>query len=136
MLQRVLVTDDDPILRTLYRSMLKHTGPFLQVDYASTKRDAIKHIETSGYDIVLLDIDLGESDHDGFEILKKIKGMAKAPKVMMMSSLTSDCVLSRCKELGASGFTPKNSEFLHNLRAWVTRQIAENDHSHRRAQLH
>lgn len=127
MYQRILVTDDDPILRTLYRKMLKGTATFLQIDFAATKQEAMERIRTSGYDLALLDIELGETDHDGFDVLRAIRARRKSTEVMMMSSMVPEAVRERCLELGASGFTPKNEQFLNNIKSWVTSKVAEND---------
>jgi two-component system chemotaxis response regulator CheY len=128
MYQRILVTDEDPVLRLLYRRMLRGTGGFLRIDFAATKQEALDRVKTSGYDIALLDIELGETDHDGLEILRAIKATHGATKVTMMSSLLGEAVRDRCLELGAAGFTQKNKDFVCNIKSWLTTRVAENDH--------
>lgn len=127
MYQRILVTDDDPALRSLYRRMLQGTAGFLRIDFASTKQEALERVRSSGYDIALLDIELGETDHDGLEVLRAIKATHGATKVMMTSSLRGESVRDLCLELGAAGFTQKNQDFVRNIKSWLTTRVAEND---------
>jgi len=126
MYQRVIVVDDDPMLQELYKNMFKNTTEFLRFDFASTKSEAMECLHTSDYDFALLDINLGESEHDGFDILRKIRSDFRGTKVMMMSSMKAEKVERTCKLLGAKGFTPKNQDFIHNLRSWLTVGVAEN----------
>lgn len=119
MYQRILVTDDDPVLRSLYKRMLRGTDGFLRIDFAASKQEALDRVRASGYDIALLDIDLGESDHDGLDVLRAIKARHRSTKVMMMSSLMPEKVRARCMELGAAGFTPKNEDFISNIKSWL-----------------
>lgn len=127
MYQRILVTDDDPILRTLYKAMLRHTGGFLSIDFAASKREALDRINSGIYDLALLDIDLGESETDGFDLLVALKSHRQDTKVMMMSSMLPEVVEDRCLRLGANGFTPKNNDLIKNLKAWLTTEVAGND---------
>jgi len=129
--QRVLVTDDDPMLQNLYKSMLKNTSGFLSIDFASTKSEALEHLNSTIYDFALLDINLGETEHDGFDILKTINANYKHTKVMMMSSMQPEKVEPTCKLLGAKGFTLKNQDLIQNLRKWLTLAVAENCFQHR-----
>ena len=124
--QRVLVTDDDPMLRSLYRNIFKNTAGFLSIDFAATKTEALDCLNKKDYDFAMLDINLGETDHDGFDLLKLIKSNFKETKVMMMSSMQPEQVEPTCKLLGARGFTPKNRDLIHNLRKWLTLAVAEN----------
>lgn len=127
MYQNILVTDDDPVLRSLYKSMLRHTAGFLQIDFAATKQEAMDRVKSGAYDLALLDIDLGESEVDGFDVLVALKSRRDETKVMMMSSMLPEKVESRCLTLGADGFTPKNSDLIKNLKSWLTVEVAEND---------
>ena len=129
--QRVLVTDDDPMLRSLYKNIFKNTSGFLSIDFASTKSEAVDRLNTTNYDFALLDINLGETEHDGFDILKLINLNCRDTKVMMMSSMQPEQVEPTCKLLGAKGFTPKNKDLIQNLRNWLTLAVAENCFEHR-----
>ncbi len=129
--QRVLVTDDDPMLRSLYKNLFKNTSGFLSIDFAATKSEALDCLNKTNYDFALLDINLGETEHDGFDILKMINSNFKETKVMMMSSMQPEQVEPTCKLLGARGFTPKNRDLIQNLRKWLTLAVAENSFENR-----
>ena len=131
MRQRILVTDDDPVLRSLYKNLFKNTSGFLSIDFASTKSEAVDRLNKTNYDFALLDINLGETEHDGFDILKLIHSNCTETKVMMMSSMQPAQVELTCKLLGARGFTPKNRDLIQNLRRWLTLAVTENSFEHR-----
>jgi CheY-like chemotaxis protein len=128
--QRVLVTVDDPMLRGLYKKIFENTGGFLSIDFAATKSEAADRLKKTSYDFALLDINLGETEHDGFDLLQLINSNNKDTKVMMMSSMLSDQVEPLCRLLGARGFTPKNQDLIQNLRKWLTVVVAENCFKH------
>lgn len=136
MYQRILVTDDDPILRSLYKMMLRNTDGFLRIDFAATKKEAMERICIGTYDLALIDIDLGESEVDGFDLLVALKSRRDDTKVMMMSSMLPEKVESRCMSLGAAGFTPKDIHLIENLKSWLTVEVAENYFEHRHLMMH
>ena len=51
---RVLLLDDDPSMQRLVSTLLKREG--FRVDSFLTGREAIQAIDTSGYDVLLLDL--------------------------------------------------------------------------------
>ena len=124
--QRLLVTDDDPMLQILYKKIFKNTSGFLSIDFASSKSEAFACLTCRNYDFALLDINLGETEEDGFDVLRRINAESKNTKVVMMSNIQAEKVESTCKLLGARGFIPKNRDLIQNLRKWVTFAVAEN----------
>jgi len=68
-LKKVLVVDDEPDTLELVRLVLESGG--FKTMLASSGKEALKMIETTKPDIVLLDIMM--PDMDGWEIFRKIK---------------------------------------------------------------
>jgi len=67
---RILVVDDEAHVRKLYTDFLTREG--YRVDAVAGGDDAFSVLEKNKYDLVILDIELGDEE-SGLELLKKIK---------------------------------------------------------------
>ena len=71
-IMKVLVIDDHKINRLYLKNLLEENFPVInRIDEAATVAASIDLVETMDYDIIFLDMELG--DGVGFEVLKKIK---------------------------------------------------------------
>jgi PAS domain S-box-containing protein len=84
---RILYVEDNPIMHLLVSSMLKNTA----IDYVKNMAQTLEAVKKSRYDILLLDVNLGEKEN-GIKLLHEIRGMegySDVPVVMITAySLT------------------------------------------------
>jgi DNA-binding response OmpR family regulator len=81
----ILVVDDEPDIRLLYRSELEDQG--YTVFEASGSQECYDQLEKNSVDLVLLDIKLkGES---GIDILQNISGKDKKAKVILATAYSA-----------------------------------------------
>ncbi|AXS40221.1 sigma-54 dependent transcriptional regulator [Breoghania sp. L-A4] len=66
---RVLLVEDTLSLATLYGASLTQAG--LPVDHVATGKEALEHLETGAYQVVLLDLQL--PDINGFEVMRSLR---------------------------------------------------------------
>jgi len=104
---KILVIDDDPYLRDLYKEVLTQGG--YQVDIASDGQEGLTKILLGGYDLTLLDIMMPKID--GLKILKILKD--KPPSVyngpiFVLSVLNQDDIIKKAMDLGAKGYIVKS----------------------------
>jgi CheY-like chemotaxis protein len=66
----VLVVDDDALIRDALRLLLEELGA--RVTEAAGGREAIEHLETARFDLVLCDLRM--PDPDGFAVIRRIRG--------------------------------------------------------------
>jgi DNA-binding NarL/FixJ family response regulator len=103
---KALLIDDHPLILSALRAVIEGLGTDVRVTgvaSAQTARAAL--IEDSTFDLVLLDLQLG--DADGFDLLAELRGSYPAlPVVVVSASERSDDVLHAI-DLGAMGFVPK-----------------------------
>ncbi len=104
---KILVIDDDPYLRDLYKEVLTQGG--YQVDIASDGQEGLTKILLGGYDLTLLDIMMPKID--GLKILKILKD--KPPDVyngpiFVLSVLNQDEIIKKAMDLGAKGYIVKS----------------------------
>ncbi|MHC5009990.1 MAG: response regulator, partial [Planctomycetota bacterium] len=77
----ILIVDDDPIVPRTLRILLQKHGH--QVEAAASAEDALAKMETSGYDLVISDINMPGAD--GFELLKRVKVLHPQAEVILVT---------------------------------------------------
>lgn len=104
---KILVIDDDPYLRELYKEVLTEGG--YQVDLALDGQEGLTKILLGGYDLILLDIMMPKID--GLGILKRIKDnppdVYNGP-IFVLSVLKQDDIIKKAMDLGAKGYIVKS----------------------------
>jgi len=81
---RVLVVDDQAVVRSATRSLLEATRDFVAVGEAASGVEALTAVEELGPDLVLLDVRM--PDMDGVETAARIKAARSETVVVLMSS--------------------------------------------------
>lgn len=85
MKERILVVDDEQSHRTMLKAVL--TGEGYDVAEADDGMSAIKAVENESFDLVLMDIRMG--DIDGIEAMREIKKSSPSVPVIMMTAYAS-----------------------------------------------
>ena len=100
---RILVVDDEEIvIRSCVRIL---GGSDYEVDAVQSGSEALRKIESSHYDVLLLDIMMPKMD--GVEVLQKIKEAHPDVEVIMVTGLSQVGTAVRCMKLGAFDYLPK-----------------------------
>jgi two-component system alkaline phosphatase synthesis response regulator PhoP len=71
--KRILIVDDDEMVRIAVNELLKQEG--YDVHSASGGKEALEKLEQESYDLMMLDIIMPEMD--GIELCKKIRGIER-----------------------------------------------------------
>ena len=69
MAKRILIVDDDEMVRIALNELLRPEG--YEVNIVSSGSEALKKLDENGYDLLMLDIIMPEMD--GFELCKRIR---------------------------------------------------------------
>lgn len=105
---KVLLIDDHPLILSALQAVITglSDGVFVTgVASANAARD--KMAQSSDYDMVLLDLSLG--DTDGFDLLVELRSTYPAVPVVVVSASERASDVIRAIDLGAMGFVPKRS---------------------------
>jgi CheY-like chemotaxis protein len=97
---RVLIVDDDPASAELTERRLKSVA---DVDFNEGPEGALAKIETGGYDVVLLDLNMpGTSGLHSLDVLKK---MGNASRVVLYSSMDESALAEIARTAGVDYLT-------------------------------
>ena len=100
---KILVVDDDPDVRMATRDFLSSKG--YEVAVAEGGREALRLIDASPPDVVLLDVAM--PDMDGMATLKRIAATHPAIPVIMVTANADIEITSKVLQLGAADYVPK-----------------------------
>ena len=106
---RVLVVDDDVHLRMVIAQEVMNDRRTMVVGQAGSVREAKKVIRQQDFDVMLLDLNLG--DGDGLELIDVMKSMRPHADAIVISVVETEDQVVRAFELGATGYLIKNSWF-------------------------
>jgi DNA-binding response OmpR family regulator len=101
-IEQILVVDDEPMVREVVVAYLEREG--FRVDEAGTGRAALKCIEESPPDLVVLDVMLPEVD--GFSVLTELRRNGNIP-VILLTARTEEADRVLGLELGADDYVVK-----------------------------
>ncbi len=99
----ILVVDDEAGIRESLSSILRDEG--YQVESAGSAEEALQHVSSGHFEVVLLDVWL--PGIDGLEALSRIQGMSHPPAVIMISGHGTIETAVRATKLGAFDFVEK-----------------------------
>ena len=107
---RILLVDDQALVRAGFRMILDAEPEMEVVGEASDGREAIDQVRTLSPDVVLMDIRMPELD--GLEATRRILSSATngdAPKILMLTTFDLDEYVYEALRAGASGFLLKDT---------------------------
>ncbi|MHA0856385.1 response regulator [Paenibacillus sp. CMAA1364] len=103
-MKKVLVVDDDEILRMLITDTLEDLD--VQIDIAEDGRIALEKLSLTHYDVMLLDYMMPELT--GIEVLERLSAEQKASMtILMLTAKAQDADRTQALEAGISRFIPK-----------------------------
>jgi DNA-binding NarL/FixJ family response regulator len=105
---RVLVVDDQTVIRAGLRTMLEHETDITIVGEASNGAQAVDAVAASRPDVVLMDVRM--PDVDGIEATRRIvdSRVATPPAVLVLTTFDDDEYVFGALQAGAAGFLLKD----------------------------
>ena len=100
---RVLIVDDQPLLRAGFKSVLEASGQVDVVGEAATGAEAIEQARRLDPDVVLMDVRM--PDMDGIEATRRMPQQ----KVLILTTFGLDEYIIEALRAGASGFLLKDA---------------------------
>ncbi|WP_294151495.1 response regulator transcription factor [uncultured Clostridium sp.] len=103
MADKVLIVDDDPAIYKLLEKIMRSYD--LETTVADSGNAALNLLKTHAYDMILMDITLG--DMEGFEVIKKLRGQGIQTPVMIVSGRNEDYDSLYGLSVGADDYVTK-----------------------------
>jgi len=102
---RIFLVDDDELIVSMLSRALKNEGYETQIQ--TTAEDILNKISLWHPDVVLLDIELGDPDRNGIDILEEIKNEKVDTEVIMITGDDSADSAIKAMKLGAADYLTK-----------------------------
>ena len=104
---RVLIADDQELVRAGFRMILELQDDIEVVGEAGDGRDAVEAARTLDPDVVLMDVRM--PDTDGIEATRRLLANGGRARVLMLTTFDADDYVYDAMKAGASGFLLKNA---------------------------
>jgi RNA polymerase sigma factor (sigma-70 family) len=105
---RVLIVDDDPLVRAGLRFILAAAEDLDVVGQASDGAEAIEQVKRLAPDVVLMDLRM--AGMDGREATAELMGLPDPPKVLALTTFDTDAHVISVLDAGASGYLLKDTQ--------------------------
>lgn len=129
---RVILADDHPVVRNGIRHMLEKVVDIEVLGEASTGGEALKLVEETKPDILLLDMEM--PDLNGREVAQRLQSIGSPVKILALSAYDDPVYIRELLESGAAGYLVKEEApetiveavrgVAHGEQGWVSRRIA------------
>ncbi|WP_405981834.1 response regulator [Streptomyces sp. NBC_00158] len=103
---RVLLVDDQPLIRSGLRVLIADTADLEVVGEAGTGGEAVRLAAEQGPDVVVMDIRM--PGMDGIEATRRITAGPGSPRVLVLTTFDEDEHVYGALRAGASGFAVKD----------------------------
>ena len=102
---RVLICDDNELVRRFVRALLEEAGGIQVVGEASGGGAALVEAERLQPDVILLD--LAMPDRSGLDVLPDLRRVAPAARIIVLSGLAAENAAASALALGAVAYLEK-----------------------------
>jgi DNA-binding NarL/FixJ family response regulator len=104
---RVLLVDDDPLVRSGLRMLLAGADGISVVGEASDGREVLGEVDRHRPDVVLMDIRMPVLD--GIAATRLLRAQPSPPAVVVLTTFDADELVMRALQAGAAGFLLKDT---------------------------
>lgn len=104
---RVLVVDDQEVVRTGVRGILRERYGFTVVEELASGADVVAAVERTGPDVVVMDVRM--PGIDGVAAARALAERPGAPPVLVLTTFDDDHALAGAQRAGAAGFLLKGA---------------------------
>lgn len=107
MQHKILLVEDDNLLRVGLKSMLEMQGEYVVEKHVGTGSDALLCCRQTAPDIVILDLRL--PDEPGTVVMRKIKDLVPGAKIIILTSHDDNELIFETLEYGANAYILKGA---------------------------
>jgi two-component system invasion response regulator UvrY len=105
-LVRILVVDDNPVVRHYLRALLEQQSTWKVCDEARTGREALQRVEKNPPDMILLDFQM--PDLNGLDVARQITKLFPDIPILMVTIYLSKQLAEEARRVGIRGACAKS----------------------------
>ncbi|MHA2320639.1 MAG: response regulator [Candidatus Thorarchaeota archaeon] len=120
---RVLMVDDDPVHLELSEQFLKRQSSEYEIIPAETPEEAMNLLLEDKFDAAVCDIDLGENQPTGLDILEQVRVNESDIPVIIFTGKSREEIAIQALNLGADYYIRKSSSKIEGLYAELSYYI-------------
>ncbi|MGD9397842.1 MAG: PAS domain-containing protein, partial [Candidatus Thorarchaeota archaeon] len=117
------MVDDDPVHLELSEQFLKRQSPEYEIVPAETPEEAMNLLIEDNFDVAVCDIDLGEGQPTGLDILKQVRVNEREIPVIIFTGKSREEIAIQALNLGADYYIRKSSSQIEGLYAELSYYI-------------
>lgn len=106
---RVMLVEDSPVLAGHVAEMIEQLPDVVLTGIADNQKDAIRMLEETLPEILILDLHLREGN--GFGVLRGMARVEPAPKVVVLTTFGLPEYRRQAEKLGVAAFLDKSSDY-------------------------
>jgi two-component system invasion response regulator UvrY len=132
-MKKILIVDDHEVVRDGVKRVFDKQPGTVTFGEASTVHETLRLVREQDWDVVVLDISLG--DRSGLEVLRELKQIRPHLPVLILSMQSGEQFARRALKAGASGYITKDSPRAELVKAvnqvmsggrYISAAVAEN----------
>lgn len=105
---KCLIVDDHPLVCFGIKSLLDNVDFIHEIQTTCTAKDALNIVKHGNINLIILDVNLGDSD--GFNFLRRVKSHGYKGYVLFLSASENPLLINAAIELGANGYICKSED--------------------------
>jgi len=106
MAYRVLIADDQKMIRQMFETVIKSSEKYETAGTASTAEEAVRICLEQTIDLVIMDVVMG-TGMDGLDASKQIKQKRPEVRILLVTSMPESSYIDRAREIGIDSFWHK-----------------------------
>ncbi|WP_176884945.1 response regulator [Dyadobacter soli] len=105
---RILLVEDHDIVRIATTMLVQETIGHATVDTATNFKEAVHHVSSHSYRLIILDLQIPGTDH--LLMIEKLRGLQPETPILIFSGQKEELYGVHCIRAGAAGFVSKESK--------------------------
>lgn len=105
---RLIIAEDHPAVRQGIRRLLNRRGDIEIVGESANGYDALRQINETHPDVLLLDLDM--PGLDGIEVIRRVQQMKNPVRILVLSGYGDEELIHLVLEQGVSGYLVKDED--------------------------
>lgn len=104
---RMLLADDQNMLRGAMATMLDLEEDFVVTNQAANGEEVLQALETQIFDLLILDIEMPK--YDGLEVVKQMRQNSREEKVLMLTTFSTAAYVKEAMKMKVEGYLLKDT---------------------------